>query len=258
MSDLLNARDIAFAYGTTDVLNGVNLTLAAGEVVALVGPNGSGKSTLIKSLLGQLRARGRIAWEGRELHRWRRRDLARSVAYLAQSPVWEPDQPVADVLRMGRAPYWGAFGIESHEDMRVIEQVVAMLDLMPLLSRRMDEISGGQRQRIFLGRALAQEPRAMLLDEPNTFLDLRHQAEMLQILRRLAKEEGIGILMASHDLNLAGAFADQMLLLRAGEVVAAGIPEQVLNARLLSEVYGIEMERIDRAGRTPLVFPRMG
>ena len=255
MNDLLAAHDVAFAYGEQPVLHGVSVALRAGEVVALIGPNGSGKSTLIKVLLGQLHGSGRVVWEGRELGRWRRRELAKRVAYLPQSPVWEGEQLVADVLRLGRAPYWGAFGLESQRDIVVVKDISAKLDLDPLLRRRMDEVSGGQRQRIFLGRALVQQPRAMLLDEPNTFLDLRHQAEMLQLLRRLAKESGIGILMASHDLNLAGAFADRMILLHDGRIAVEGAPGDVLEPGLLSRVYGVTMERIDRPGKTPVVIP---
>jgi ABC-type cobalamin/Fe3+-siderophores transport system ATPase subunit len=255
MNQLLAAQDVAFAYGTHQVLHQVSLGLEPGQVLALLGPNGSGKSTLIRVLLGQLHGRGQIEWEGRPIGRWRRRDLARRVAYLPQSPAWEPEQRVADVMRMGRAPYWGGFGLESERDVHIVREISAMLGLDELLERRMDEISGGQRQRIFLARALIQEPRAMLLDEPSTFLDLRHQAGALQLLQRLASQTGIGVLMASHDLNLASAFADRMILLHDGRLAAAGTPHEVLDPALLSRIYGVEMERIDRPGKAPLVIP---
>lgn len=258
MSLLLQAHSLSFAYTDQPVLRAVGLSLAPGQVLALIGPNGSGKSTLIKALLGHLRATGSIQWEGRDVSAWSRRELARRLAYLPQSPTFEPQQTVADVLRLGRAPYWQAFGLESPRDVAVIGDTAALLGLGDLLGRRIDEISGGQRQRVFLARCLIQEPRAMLLDEPNTFLDLRHQVEMLRLLRQLASEKSMGILLASHDLNLAAAFADRLLLLQEGRVVAEGPAEKVLAPELLSAAYGIALERIERgAGKTPLVFPEL-
>ncbi|HEX2972967.1 MAG TPA: ABC transporter ATP-binding protein [Tepidisphaeraceae bacterium] len=256
MSQLLQAKNIGFAYGDRPVLRDVSISLEAGQIVTLLGPNGSGKSTLIKCLLGHLRCTGEIEWEGRRLSAWRRRAMARRVAYLPQSPVWEPEQTVLDVLRLGRSPYWRAFGIESSRDVRVVNEVSTLLGLEELHKRRMDEISGGQRQRVFIGRCLIQEPRAMLLDEPNTFLDLRHQVEVSQLLRRLARERSIGVIMASHDLNLAGSFADRMVLLQDGAAVITGTPSEVLQPELLSQVYGVKMERIDRdGGKMPVVVP---
>lgn len=258
METLLRARDLTFSFGDRPVLRGVTLALDGGEVVALLGPNGSGKSTLIRALLGQLPAGGEISWTGRDVASWRRRDLARLVAYLPQSPTAEPEQRVADVLRLGRAPYWRAFGVESARDEAVVREVAALLQLDDLLGRRMDQLSGGQRQRVFVGRCLAQEPRALLLDEPNTFLDLRHQVELLQLLRKLARERGVGVLLASHDLNVATSLSDRLILLEGGAVAAAGTPAEVLDPALLSRVYGVPMQRIERGdGRAPAVLPRI-
>jgi iron complex transport system ATP-binding protein len=255
---LLRATDVSFSYGDVPVLRGIALTLGAGEVVTLLGPNGSGKSTLIRALLGQLHATGAVAWQSRPLGSWRRRDLARLVAYLPQTPAFEPEQTVRDVLRLGRAPYWGAFGVESPRDGEVVAEVAAMLHLNDLLARRVDQLSGGQRQRVFVGRCLVQEPAALLLDEPSTFLDLRHQVELLQLLRRLSRERGVGVLLASHDLNVAASLSDRLILLDAGSVAVAGTPGEVLDPALLERVYGVPMDRIDRgAGRAPAVLPRV-
>jgi len=255
---VLSAGEISFAYGERAVLRAVGLSLASGEVVALLGPNGSGKSTLIKALLGHVHASGEIAWAGRELRAWPRRELARTVAYLPQFPTAEVGQTVADVLRLGRAPYWRAFGLEDERDVRVVRDVSAMLGLGDLLDRPLHELSGGQRQRAFIGRCLAQEPAALLLDEPGSALDLRHQVDLCRLLRRLAKERGAAILMASHDLNLAAAYADRLILLDDGAVAAEGPADRVLDVALLSRVYGVEMERVERPGhRRPLVFPRI-
>jgi iron complex transport system ATP-binding protein len=184
------------------------------------------------------------------LKHWRRKELARVVAYLPQAPAADAEQRVADVLRTGRAPYWGAFGIESERDVQVVGEVAQLLSLNDLLDRQMQELSGGQRQMVFIGRCLAQEPRALLLDEPNTYLDLKHQVELLRALKNLARERKIGVLMASHDLNLAAAFSDRLVLLEKGVIAAHGTPMEVLRADLLSRVYDVNVQISD--GR---VFP---
>ena len=255
--NLLRASDIRFAYGDRLVLTGVSLVLRSGDVVALLGPNGSGKSTLLRVLLGQLPpVSGSVRWDGRDVQAWPRRELARRVAYLPQSPMADGGHRVIDVLRLGRTPYWGAFGLESSRDDQVVRDVARTLDLSDLLDRPMDQLSGGQRQRAFLGRCLAQEPAALLLDEPTTFLDLRHQVELLRLLKRLAKERSVAVLMASHDLNLAAALADRAVLLDAGTVAAHGMPAEVLEPALLSRVYGVRMERVV-AGAGAVVVPSL-
>lgn len=256
MNAILQASNLSFRYTEKPVLADVSLALAPGEVVALLGPNGSGKTTLIRTLLGHLRAAGTIAWDGKSLEAWTHKDLARRVAYLPQSPTHEIGQTVLDVLRLGRAPYWRAFGIESTRDAEVVDRIAATLGLTDLLHRSMDLLSGGQRQRVFVGRCLVQEPAAMLLDEPNTFLDLRHQIDLGTLLRKLAHDEQIAVLMASHDLNLAGMFADRLMLLSEGRVVADGPPDAVLRPEILSRVYGLPMLRTEVGhNRKPLVYP---
>jgi ABC-type cobalamin/Fe3+-siderophores transport system ATPase subunit len=257
MSELLNAQGVTFAYHDVPALSSVSLSLAPGQIVALLGPNGSGKSTLLKVLLGHLPGEGAIQWDRRDLSSWRRRELARFVAYLPQSSTWEAGQTVLDALRLGRAPYWGALGLEAASDEKAVGSVAQTLGLAPLLQRRMDELSGGQRQRVLLGRCLVQQPKAMLLDEPNTFLDLKHQTELSQLLRDLAAQRQIGIVMASHDLNLAAMFADQVIVLREGQVAAMGPPADVLQPEMLARVYGLPMERIERAGSWPVLVPRV-
>jgi iron complex transport system ATP-binding protein len=251
---MLDAANVIFNYGDRPALRGVGVSLNSGEVVALLGPNGSGKSTLIKVLLGHLHAQGTIEWDGKPLQNWSRRELAKRVAYLPQSPVFEPGQRVIDCLRLGRSPYWSAFGIESSRDETVVRSVSSQLQLDDLLHRPMEELSGGQRQRIFVGRCLVQEPAVLLLDEPNTFLDLRHQVELCQLLRRLSKEQSIAVLMASHDLNLAAAFADRVVVLSDGVVAAQGTAD-VLEPQMLSRVYGVAMIRLERPGGSPVLVP---
>jgi iron complex transport system ATP-binding protein len=256
-SPILAAADVTFAYTDTPVLRDLSLSLRRGEVVALLGPNGSGKSTLIRALLGHLHARGTIRWNDRDLSTWTRRELSRHVAYLSQSPTWEPDHRVIDALRLGRAPYWQLFGIESTHDESVVENVARRLDLTGLLHRYLTDLSGGQRQRVFVGRCLVQEPSALLLDEPNTFLDLKHQIELGRLLRDLAAERQIAVLMASHDLNLASTLADRIILLHQGVIANEGTPSDVLQPDILSRVYETRIERTTRPDGKPIVYPHL-
>jgi iron complex transport system ATP-binding protein len=257
MSDLLDVRSISVAYGSRVVLRDVSLKLREREVVALIGPNGAGKSTLIRALLGIVRATGGIVWQNQLLHSWSRRRLARLVAYLPQSPLHEPGQRVIDVLRLGRSPYWRLFGLESPRDEEVVREIASQLRLADLLNRPMEEISGGQRQMVFLARALIQEPRAILLDEPNTFLDLRHQVELMSLLRNLAKEQNVAVLMASHDLNLAASLSDRLVLLDNGTVAASGSADVVLDPDLIERVYGVAMQRVKLPDGAAALLPKI-
>jgi iron complex transport system ATP-binding protein len=251
---LLQATSLTFAYATTPVLQEVSLALNAGQVIALLGPNGSGKSTLIKVLLGDLRATGEIAWDKQPIRQWSRRELAKLIAYLPQAPSADPQARVIDVLRLGRAAHWGAFGVESPTDAKVIDDTADLLELTDLLNRPLDTLSGGQRQRVFVGRCLAQQPKALLLDEPGTYLDLKHQVELLRLLRRLASEQQLAVLMASHDLNLAGQFADELVLMKSGQIVRTGAADAILQPEILNGVYELPMRRVEHGGRT-FVFP---
>lgn len=251
---LLQARGLNLSYGDRPALRGVDVTLSSGEIVALLGPNGSGKSSLIQSLFGHLVAEGEINWFGKRLKDWTPRRLAQKVAYLPQISGYQPGQTVLDTLNLGRSPYWAGFGLESSRDAEVVGRVTLQLELADIVRRPMDELSGGQRQRVFVGRCLAQEPVAMLLDEPNTYLDLKHQVELCQLLRKLSRTQSIGILMASHDLNLAASFSDRVMVLEDGRVVASGGVD-VLNPKLLSEVYGLPLMAVNRSVGHAVLIP---
>lgn len=252
---ILSAGSLNFSYGSSPVLCDVSLSLGRGELVALIGPNGSGKSTLLRCLLGQLPAEGDLRCVGKPLAQISPRALARVAAYLPQSPAAEAGQTVADVLRLGRSAYLGPFGIESAADVQVVLEVAASLELLDLLDRPIEALSGGQRQRVFLGRCLAQRPIALLLDEPDAHLDLKHQMDLGRRVRALASSDGLGVLMATHDLNLAARFADRLILLEQGRVVASGSAEAALDPALLSRVYGLPMGRVNQEDGAVLVFP---
>jgi iron complex transport system ATP-binding protein len=208
-------------------------------------------------LMGELRARGSVEWEGKAIRKWSVRELARRVAYLPQSPAFDAGDRVVDVLRLGRAPYVGAFGRESAADVEVVEAVARRLELEDVLRRTMDRLSGGQRQRVFIGRCLVQQPKAMLLDEPDAHLDVAHRAGLCKLLRGLATEQGIAVLAAVHDLNVAGAFAEKCLLLDGGRVAASGITAEVLNAKTLEAVFRTPIRRLESGSGRALVVAEM-
>ncbi len=241
---LLEVDGLTVAYpGRPPALVGVSLRLAPAGVLAVVGPNGAGKSTLLRALLGQLAPRaGRIRWMGLDLSSWNRRRLAQRVGYLPQSPTAMPGLSVADILRLGRSPHHGLFGLDTARDHAAIEAVARDLDLVDLLSRPVETLSGGQRQRVFLARALVCDPGVLLLDEPDTFLDLRHLAALADMLKRLVTTRSIAILIASHDLNLAAAVAGEALVLKAGGVAAAGPAREVFTPATLGPIFDAPLE----------------
>lgn len=235
----LEASGVTFSFGRRPVLRDVAVTARAGEIVALLGPNGCGKSTLLRVLLGQLRGAGSIRWEGRDVKNWGTREFARRVAFLPQQPAYTPGQTVLQSVALGRYPHLGMLGLESAHDELIARNNAIALGLETELNRPVDNLSGGQRQRVFIARCLAQEPAALLLDEPDTYLDLRHSAILASILRRLAREHGLTVLLASHDLHLAAALADRVLLMNDGQVVAEGPPRAVLTRENVGNVYGV-------------------
>lgn len=237
---LLEAIGITFGYDKRPVLRDVSLSARPGEIVALLGPNGCGKSTLLKVLLGQARGAGTVRWDGRDIRQWSQRDLARRVAFLPQHPGYTEGQSVLQAVAVGRYPHLGLLGLESAHDAQVAHEAAVSLGLEAELHRPVESLSGGQRQRVFLARCLAQEPAALLLDEPDTFLDLRHAALLAGTLRRLARERKLTVVLASHDLHLAAALADRALLLDDGRVVAEGPPRAVLTPEHIARTYGVQ------------------
>jgi iron complex transport system ATP-binding protein len=254
---ILEAKNLSFSYSPDKpTLHDISLSLDPGQILAILGPNGSGKSTLIKVLLGHLRASGSIIWNSRPLQDWSRKTRARRLAYLPQTPTHDPAQTVRDHLRLGRAPYLKILGLESQHDIDIIQKTAKLLDLTDLLHRPIDNLSGGQRQRVFLARCLIQEPKVLLLDEPNTHLDLHHQVDHLKLLKQLAAEQKISVILASHDINLASAFADHLLLLNNGAIAASGTPYKILWPETLGPIYKLPVLRLD-APSGPVIFPKL-
>ncbi len=239
------------------IVDGVDLDVAEGEWVTVIGPNGAGKSTALRAIGGLLPAGGAIRWHGRPIGELNRRERARTVATVLQSPVIPPAIRVFDYVLLGRTPYIKPLGRESAGDLAAADEALTALDLMPFAMRRLDTLSGGERQRVSLARALAQGAGILLLDEPTSALDIGHQQEVLELVDRLRAERGLTVLATMHDLTTAGEYADRMVLLAGGRVVAAGTPAEVLTESNLAEHYRVRV-RIIPGEHGPLVVAVRG
>ncbi|MGH7895574.1 MAG: ABC transporter ATP-binding protein, partial [Candidatus Binatia bacterium] len=225
----LAAETLRFGYGSERVLDDVSFAVAAGELVGVIGPNGAGKSTLVRLLAGVLAPwRGRVLLDGRPLRERSRREIARAMALVPQDPRVEFPFSVLEVVLMGRAPYLAGLGFASAGDVALARAILSRLELGGLEARGLDALSGGERQRVFLARALVQDPTVLLLDEPTTHLDLRHQAAILEVVRGRVRRDGLAAVAVLHDLNLAAMACDRLVLLAEGRVAAAGTAAEVL------------------------------
>lgn len=240
---VLAGRELTLRYGRQPVVREAGLSLPPGTVSALVGPNGSGKSTLLRALARLHRADGgQVLLDGSPAAPISAKAFARRVTLLAQSRPVPSGVSVRDVVGYGRHPYRRRFGADDPEGPSAVAWALAVTGVEAMADRGVDELSGGERQRVWLATALAQRTDALLLDEPTTYLDLRYQVEVLDLIRDLAALHGVAVGVVLHDLNQAAAVADQVVLLSEGSVVACGAPDAVLTAQLLERVYGIEVD----------------
>jgi iron complex transport system ATP-binding protein len=251
----LSLRGVSFAYGSREVLGGLDLTIEAGARTAIIGPNGAGKSTLLRLMAGALPPdAGTIRLDGLELGRLRGRDRARRLAFVPQETRIVFDFTALEVVLMGRAPRLGLLGIEGRHDIEVALGALAATDARTLADRPVSQLSSGERQRVLLARALAQEPDTILLDEPTAYLDLGHQARVHALLEKENRERGTTIVFVSHDLNLAAAHATRIVLLSAGRIAADGPPRSVITPDRLRAAYGVDTVVIaDPTGGSPIV-----
>ena len=236
----LQVRRVCSAYNDRQVLEDISLEVRPGEVLALIGPNGVGKTTLLRTMARLFRPRAGVVFLGkRELYRMSPRETALDLALAPQSGVPTWPLTVEQVVTLGRAPHRGWLLPFAPRDREVVERVLRQMALVPLRGRPITALSGGEQRRVILARALAQEPRILLLDEPTASLDLKYQTEILELVHTLAHRDRLAVVVSLHDLNLAALYADQLALLQAGRLVALGPPVEVLVEELLTEVYGV-------------------
>ncbi|MEE1800536.1 ABC transporter ATP-binding protein [Streptomyces sp. JV176] len=256
MSKLV-ARELTLAYEDRTVVQELDLAVPDGRVTVIVGPNACGKSTTLRALGRLLRPKGgSVLLDGTELARIPTRRIAQSIGLLPQSPVAPEAITVADLVARGRQPHQHWWQQWSDEDERAVTDAMARTDVTALADRSVDELSGGQRQRVWIAMALAQETELLLLDEPTTFLDIAHQVEVLDLVRRLNHEQGRTVVIVLHDLNQAARYADHLVAMKAGRIVAEGAPGEIVTAELVRDVFGLESVVVpDPVTGSPLVVP---
>lgn len=253
---MLRADNVSFAYAARRVLDAVSLNVRRGAIAGLLGPNGSGKTTLLRILAGLLKpAAGAVYLDGSPIAALRRRDLARRVALVPQETHATFDFSVLDIVLMGRYPHLGLFELESLADLEIAREALAATGTADLEARRFETLSGGEKQRVVIAAAVAQASDLLLLDEPTASLDLGYQLELASLLRRLNVERTTTMVVCTHDLNLAAALCDEVVLLQHGRVLARGATAETLTAANIRAVYGVDADvRFhDRAGHLAVV-----
>lgn len=253
----LTVRDLTLGYGNRIAVDHVSLEIQAGEMVAIVGPNGSGKSTLLRGMSRLQRpVSGQVLLGETDIHSLGSRDVARILAILPQSPDVGLDLTVRELTWRGRYPHQGVLQRATAADYEAVAWAMQAADTAELADRPLGSLSGGERQRAWIALALAQQPRVLLLDEPTSFLDVRHQVEVMQLLRKLNRD-GMTVVAALHDLFLAGRFADRVIAIRRGKVEFDGPPAEVFEPKGLERVFGVSMMVLrDPATGAPIPLPR--
>ncbi|MGH7466516.1 MAG: ABC transporter ATP-binding protein [Longimicrobiales bacterium] len=254
MSALFAARDLHYHYPvhTQDAVRAITLTLPAGEVCAILGPNGSGKSTLLKLLLGVLEPTiGSAHYRDRPATAWDRRALAREIGVVPQLEDVLFPFAVRELVAMGRYPHLGPWQSERNIDRQAIAQAMARCAVTDLAERSMFQLSGGERQRVRVARALAQEPRTLVLDEPTAALDIAHEMALFELIAELCVRDGVTVIAATHNLNLAARFASRIVLLSDGALAAQGAPAEVLTSTTIETVYRWPVRVLQHAGPGP-------
>ncbi|MEU5774931.1 ABC transporter ATP-binding protein [Streptomyces venezuelae] len=253
----LSARALTLAYEDRTVVERLDLTIPDGKVTVIVGPNACGKSTTLRALGRLLKPRsGAVLLDGTSLATLPTKKIAQQIGLLPQTPVAPEAITVADLVARGRQPHQRWWQQWSDADERAVTEAMERTDVVSLADRPVDELSGGQRQRVWIAMALAQDTGLLLLDEPTTYLDISHQVEVLDLVRQLNHERGRTVVVVLHDLNQAARYADHLVAMKAGEVVAEGAPAKIVTEELVREVFGLECVVVpDPVTGSPLVVP---
>jgi iron complex transport system ATP-binding protein len=251
----VSLHEVTVELGGTCVVDAFSASVAAGEWVCLIGPNGAGKTTVLRAVAGLLPYAGSISLAGRDVGMLRRRELASEVAFVPQVPEVPPEMAVLEYVLLGRTPHLGYLGAEGQRDRAAAERALVLLDLSVLAYRRLGSLSGGERQRAVLARALAQEARLLLLDEPTAALDVGRQQQALELVDTLRRTEGLTVLSAMHDLTLAGQYAERLVLLSRAQLVASGAPSEVLTAELIAAHYAASVRIVALGSAGVAVVP---
>jgi iron complex transport system ATP-binding protein len=254
---MLRIRNLTCGYGNNPILNNINVTIEDGEFTAIIGPNGSGKTTLLRAISGIISpTAGEILFEGRNISGLSRRDIAKRLAVVTNLIDTNLEMSVEDFVLLGRIPHREGIGFtDSRKDVESARNAMARTDVERLRDRLVTRLSSGERQLVFIARALAQEPVLLLLDEPTSHLDITHQVRVLDLIKRLNCEQGLTVITILHDLNLAGQYADRLLLLNNGSIYKDGDPREVLTYQNIEEAYKtLVVVRENPVNEKPYVF----
>jgi len=239
---MIELKNVSLGYGSKVVVNEVNLRAMPGEILGLIGPNGSGKSTLIKGIARLVNIfSGHILIDGRDIRNIKREEMACLIATVPQNPVLPEAFTAFEMVLMGRTPHLGFLRFEGEKDIAIAWQAMGATKTQFCAERRIGELSGGERQKLIIARALTQQPRVLLLDEPTANLDINHQAEILDLVKSLCLEQSLTVIAALHDLNLAAQYCDWLVMLNGGQIHAEGTPQDVLSAENIRKAYGAEV-----------------
>lgn len=242
MSIVIEARNIKYRYSKDWVLNEFNLKVEQNEIVGIIGPNGSGKTTVIKLLSRVLHpASGSITLFGRNIADMKQKEIARIVAVVPQGTSVAFPFTVREIVLMGRSPHLGLLQMERESDLKIVDHSMALTDSLEIADRNIDELSGGERQRVIIARALSQEPKILLLDEPTSHLDINHQVEIYDLIKRLNSEKDLSVVIVSHDLNMASEYCDRLVLMKNGRVYKDGTSREVITESNIRDVYGVNV-----------------
>ncbi len=242
----LEVQDLYYQYGTCEVLHGLSFGADAGEILGVAGPNGCGKTTLIKCIDRIFEPKGRILLDGEDITRMNGMEVARRIAYVPQSLTLGMAMTVFETILLGRRPFirWSV----SDNDLQRVHDTINLLKIRHLAFRKMTQISGGERQKVMVARAMVQDPALLLLDEPTSALDLKHQLEVMELVRMIAHDRQACVVMAIHDLNLASRFCDWLLLMKEGRIARVGRPDEMLREETILEVYEVEARISSESG----------
>ncbi len=252
----LSARDLKIGYDGNIIVPSLNLDIKKGMITAIIGPNGCGKSTILKTMARLHPAMyGSVILDGKEIKNTPTKEIARKMAILPQSPEAPHGLSVFDLVSYGRTPYQGGFSRLNEHDREMVDWAIRVTGLSEFKDHAVDSLSGGQRQRAWIAMAIAQETGLLLLDEPTTYLDMAHQLEVLELLKKLNQEDGRTIVMVIHDLNHASRFADELVAIKKGQLILQGSSREVMNAEVLKEVFQIDASIVEdsRTGKPAIV-----
>jgi iron complex transport system ATP-binding protein len=252
---IISAKNINFSYAAKPVMEDVSFAIDEAQIVSIIGPNGSGKTTLLKIINGTLFPdAGQMLIDGKETSRWSRKDIAQKVAIVPQETAVIFPFYAEEIVLMGRFPHLSNYRFEDKKDYRMVREAMEKTDTLSFAAQRFDELSAGERQRVLIARALAQEPKVLLLDESTVFLDLKHQVQFLTLLQQLKTAQQLTVIFVTHDINLAAQHASRIILLYSGKIYAIGKPAEVITAANIKEVYDVD-SLIDQNPQSGL--PRM-